>query len=381
MRFHRRTLPGAPPGMLVPDPAAPGGQVQVIAYGPDRYVEQAVDDLRAIQGFLDSWPVTWVNVDGVGDTTVISEIGRLFGFHRLALEDVVHVHQRAKVDQYGSHFFIVARMPLLDGSGDTEQLGAFLGDKFVVTFQEREGGDCFDPVRLRIRTGVSALRRSGPDHLMYALLDSVVDHYFPLIERVGDQLEELEAQVLRAAHRGVMFRLHEIKRTLLAVRRAVWPLRDAINTLIRDSSDLISNDTRIFLRDCHDHTVQIIDLVEAYRDLAAGLQDAHLSTISYRINETMRVLTVISTIFIPLTFIAGIYGMNFDAHTSPWNMPELEWYWGYPLILLLMLAVAGALLGYFWRKGWLGARPDLPPPDTDGPSPDAHGPSRDPESR
>ncbi|MCK6483258.1 MAG: magnesium/cobalt transporter CorA [Phycisphaerae bacterium] len=351
--FRRRTLPGAPPGVLIPDPDAPRPAIQLMAFGPDAYEERPLDDVQTVRAALARWPVTWVNVDGVGDTTTVAEIGRMFGFHRLAMEDAVHVHQRAKVDQYPGYYFIVARMPPREMGGDTEQISIFLGDKYVVTFQERSGGDCLDPVRLRIRTGISPVRRAGPDYLAYAILDTIVDHFFPLIEESSDRLEALESDVFPTPRRDVMARIHSIKRTLLTIRRAVWPLRDAMNTLLREQSPLITNETRVYLRDCHDHTIQIIDLVETCRDMASGLHDVYLSTLGHRTNEIMRVLTVFSAMFIPLTFIVGLYGMNFDPATSPWNMPELRWYWGYPLAMLLMAAVAATLLVYFRRKGWL----------------------------
>ena len=351
--FHRRTLPGAPPGILVPDTSAPRPVIQIMGYGPDGHEETTVTDVEAIRPFLARWPVTWVNVDGLGDTTVISDIGRLFNFHRLALEDVVHVHQRAKVDPYGTHYFVVGRMP--HGDGDSEQVSLFLGDRYVVTFQEKPGGDCLEPVRVRIRTGMSHLHKAGPDCLLYSLLDAIIDRYFPIIEEAGDRLDDLESDVLDHGERLSMGRLHGIKRSLLAVRRAVWPLRDALNTLIRDQTPLIKDETRVYLRDCHDHTIQIIDLLESYRDIASGLHDVHLTLIGHRTNEIMRVLTVISTIFIPLTFVAGIYGMNFNHDASPLNMPELHWRWGYPTIMLAMSAAAMAMLVYFRRKGWLWA--------------------------
>lgn len=353
-RFAHRTQPGAPPGVLVPDLNAPPTRIEVIGYGPAGHARKAVDEVQDIRPMLEQWPVTWVNVDGLGDTTVISELGELFGFHRLALEDVVHVHQRPKVEAYNDCLFIVAKMPLGGGTYAAEQIAMFLGPRYVVTFQERPGGDCLEAVRLRIQSGVGKAPGAGADHLMYAVLDAIIDHYFPLVELAGERLEEIEDELLTKASRGLMTRLHEVRRDLVMLRRYVWPLRDALNTLIRDTGPLIRDDTKVYLRDCHDHTVQLIDLVESYRDLASGLTDLHLSSVSHRTNEIMRVLTVISTIFIPLTFIAGVYGMNFDPAASPWNMPELKSRWGYPLVMLGMGLLAAAQLLYFWRRGWLG---------------------------
>lgn len=355
--FQRRTEPGAPPGTLVPDLSAPRCEIRVMAYGPEGYEERPLEDLREIPALLEKWPVTWVNVDGVGDASVVNELGRLFKLHRLALEDVVHVHQRAKAEPYGDHYFVVARMPRPQEPWQTEQISFFFGQRFVLTFQEKPGGDCLDPVRVRIRTGWGRSRAARPDYLVYALLDTIVDHYFPLIEDCGerlDRLEELEAEAARRPVPGLMSGVHAIKRDLLTVRRIIWPLRDALNALLRDTTPLISDETRIYLRDVHDHTIQIIDLVESYRDISAGITEVYLSSVSQRTNEIVKVLTIISTIFIPLTFIVGVYGMNFDPDASPWNMPELRWRWGYPLAWLLMVLTITAMVLFFYRRGWLG---------------------------
>ena len=363
--FKSRTEPGAPPGTLVPDPNAPNSEIQILAFGPDGYEERTDGNLREIPALLERWPVTWVNVDGVGDAAVVTELGQLFGLHRLALEDVMHVHQRAKAEPFGNHYFVVARMPDPQRAWSTEQISMFFGEKFVLTFQEGPRGDCLDPVRVRIRSGWGRSRAARPDYLVYSLLDSIVDHYFPLLEECGerlDALEELEAR--RGAQvSDLMNSVHTIKRDLLTVRRVVWPLRDALNTLLRDATPLIAAETRIYLRDVHDHAVQIIDLVETYRDISAGIAEIYLASTSQRTNEIMKVLTIISTIFIPLTFIAGVYGMNFNTSASRWNMPELNWYWGYPLILLLMAASATVMLLFFRRRGWIGGK-RRPPPET-----------------
>jgi magnesium transporter len=302
----------------------------------------------------------------LGDAKVISTIGNLFGLHQLALEDVVNVHQRAKVEDYPDHLFIVARMVERNECLLTEQVTMFLGQDYVITFQERPGKDCIEPVRERIRKGKGRLRTLAADSLAYALLDAIVDGFFPVLESYSDRLEAVEDIVVTQPNRSVVEGIHSIKSDLLIIRRALWPLREAINTLVRDHNSLIHDDTRIYLRDCYDHTVQLIDLVETYRELGADLRDLYLSSVSNRMNEIMKVLTIISTIFIPLTFIAGIYGMNFDTKVSPWNMPELEWYYGYPFSLALMLAVTVAMGIFFWRRGWIGHRGDRPKPDDAG---------------
>ncbi len=352
-RFRRQTRPGAPPGILIPDPGAPRGEICVIAYSADGIEEAYIERPEQVRRYLDQYAVTWVNVEGVGDVSIIRELGAIFSIHALALEDVVHVHQRAKVEVYPEHFFVVARMPGNPELWNTEQIAIFLGRNFVMTFQERLGGDCLDPVRDRLRVGWGRTHFLRPDYLAYAMLDAIVDQYFPMVEECGDRLDELESDVTAERTAGVMPEVQAVKRNLLTIRRVMWPLRDTVNVLLRETSPLISDETRPYLRDVHDHTVQIIDLVESYRDIASGIREVHLAGINQRTSEIMRVLTVISTIFIPLTFIAGVYGMNFSAEDSPWNMPELRWKWGYPAVMAAMGAVAMAMLAFFYRRGWL----------------------------
>ncbi len=353
--WARRTPPGAPPGTLIPDPEAPQPIIRVIAYGPEALTEQDVSSPRQVRDFLSTWPVVWVNVEGLGDATVISQLGDIFGLHRLALEDVINVHQRAKVEQYGEYYFIVTRMVMLHEQLETEQVSLFLGRNFVLTFQEGLPGDCLEAVRNRLRKGQTRIRETKTDYLAYALLDAVVDSYFPILEEYGEQLERLEQELLTRPTTDTVIRIHDIKRDLLTLRRVIWPQREALNMLLRDEVPLITHETQLHLRDCYDHTVQLIDLVETYRELSSDMTDVYLSSISNRTNEIMRVLTVIATIFIPLTFIAGIYGMNFNTEVSPWNMPELKWYWGYPFSLLVMALVALMQLAFFWRRGWIGS--------------------------
>jgi magnesium transporter len=237
----------------------------------------------------------------------------------------------------------------------TEQVSLFLGERFVLTFQEKPG-DCLDCVRDRIRSGTGRIRQAGPDYLAYAVLDAVIDNFFPVLEGAGEYLEELEATVLSNPDEGTVSKIHGIKRQLLRLRRAVWPQREALNSMLREGTSLIAEDTKVYLRDSYDHTIQIIDLLENYREIASGLMDVYLSSVSNRMNEVMKVLTIFAAIFIPLTFIAGIYGMNFDPERSPWNMPELDWYLGYPFALGLMAAVGVGMLVYFRHKGWIGSR-------------------------
>lgn len=355
-RRHRpRIIPGALPGSLIVDPNAPAPVLSLLAYGPHEIEEHPLSDPRQVQDFVGKWPVTWVNVEGLGDAETIRTLGEIFHLHKLALEDVINVPQRPKVEEYDEHLFIVTRMARLAEHIEIEQLSLFLGHNFVVTFQEGYPGDCLGPLRDSIRKARGHIRQAGADYLAYALLDTVVDSYFPLLEEYGERLETLESEIVPQPPPDTVARVHIIKRDLLTLRRSLWPQRETFNTLLRDPLPLLSDETRLHLRDCYDHAVQLIDLIETYRELASDLTDVYLSSVSNRTNETMRVLTVIATIFIPLTFIAGVYGMNFTPESSPWNMPELNWYWGYPVSLGLMLIVALIELVFFWRKGWIGA--------------------------
>lgn len=337
---------GAPPGTLVANAQAPKPRITFFAYNKDDYIEQEIKDLDQLPLGDDRWSVLWLNVDGLGDAELIGRMGRLFSLHRLALEDVLNVNQRPKVERYPEHLFMVTRMPTLAESLQTEQLSIFLGPKFVITLQERVG-DCLDTVRDRIRRKTGRVRLAGADYLAYAIMDAVTDHCFPLLEEFGERVERLEGTVLDHPEPEVVSEIHGIKRDLLTFRRFVWPLREAFNWLVREEDSLIQEETRIYLRDCYDHVTQIIDMLETHRELCSGLMDGYMSSMSNRMNEVMKVLTIIATIFIPITFIAGIYGMNFE------NMPELKWRWGYWAALGVMLAVVGGMLVYFRRKRWL----------------------------
>ena len=351
---HSRTPPGALPGTLVVDPDSAMPAITVFGYGPTGYVEKHVDGPQDIPQYIEAWPLVWINVDGLGDRDVLQQLGTMFELHRLALEDVVSVHQRPKVDQYDDQLFFVARMVFRNEDVVTEQFSMFLSENCLLTFQERETGDCFEPVRDRIRKGYGRVRNNGSDFLAYCLIDALVDAYFPIIESYGDHLEELEDQVLESASGVMVGEIHQARRDLLVLRRAIWPMREAINAVLRDRDSNFTQETRVYLRDCYDHTIQILDLVEAYRELVSDLMDVYLSSLSTKLNEVMRVLTVIATIFIPLTFVTSLYGMNFNTTSSPWNMPELNWFFGYPMVLLIMVAIAIGQLYFFWRRGWLG---------------------------
>lgn len=352
----RRAAPGAAPGTLIVDPRAPRPSIRVIGYGPEGIEDTRVETPADLKAQLGRHSVTWINVDGLGDAGVLQAIGELFDIHPLAMEDIVNVYQRPKLEEYEKHLFIVSRMPAADGDGSlaTEQISLFLGSDFVLTFQER-AGDCFDPVRRRLHENRGRLIRQSADYLAYTLLDAVTDAYFPVLEQHGEQTQALEDEVLSHPEENVAARIHALKRELMTTRRAVWPQREMLNALIRDESDFVSDSTRLFLRDCFDHTVQLMDLIETYRETASDLIDIHLSSVSTRLNEVMMVLTVIATIVMPLTLITGIYGMNFDT-ASRFNMPELKWPFGYFFALGLMAAVALIMVLWFRRKGWIGRR-------------------------
>ncbi|MBN2562809.1 MAG: magnesium/cobalt transporter CorA [Phycisphaerae bacterium] len=350
---ERHEIPDVPPGTLTVAPDACQPVLRIFAYSPVDCIEREVARPEEVRDFLGKWPVVWVNVDGLADVNVISVLGEIFGVHRLALEDVANVHERAKVEEYPKHLFLVLRAMHLDEKLTTEQVSIFLSQDFVLTFQERPG-DCFDHVRDRIRQAKGRVREASADYLAYCLLDAVVDSNFPILEEYGNRLEEMEEAVIERPDSRAMVRIRQAKRDLLTFRRAVWPLRDVINVLLRDHSVFISPETRVYLRDCYDHVVQNIDMIETYRELGSGLMDVYMSSLSNRMNEIMKVLTIFAAIFIPLTFLAGVYGMNFDPDTSPWNMPELRWHYGYPGILLVMVLMAVAMLFFFRRKGWIG---------------------------
>jgi len=323
-----------------------------LKYGPSECSEHELADAENLSALMDDSDVTWVNLAGLGDADVIVRVGEIFGLHPLALEDVVNVHQRPKLESYGDYLFLIARDHRTSDSGESKQVAMFLGKRFVITFQESEL-DGLDIVRQRILAGRGKIRSAGADYLLYAILDSVIDGYFPVLELYGERLDVLDDLVAANAERSPVHQIHNIRSELLGVRRSVWPLREAISGLIRDSGDLISDETDLYLRDCYDHAVQIIDVIETDRELCADLRDFYLTVVSHRMNQVMRFLTVIATLFIPLSFIAGLYGMNFNTRVSRWNMPELNWALGYPFALSLMAIIAVTLLTFFWRKGWL----------------------------
>jgi len=354
-RSRKRVRPGASPGTLVGDPQAGKSRVRIVAFDPDRFEEREVQDVREIAALAETLPTLWIDVVGVGDVETVSRLGELLRLHRLALEDVVNVGQRTKLDPYDEHLFLVLRVCSAGDVYDSQQISLFLGERFVVTFREH-AADPFGPVRERLRAGRGRLRAGGPSYLAYALLDAIVDLHFPLVYQVGDEIEALETEVLERPSEATLHRLHAVRSRLRAMRRELVPQRDLLQTLQHEEVPCMGRSVHFYLRDCADHANQLVDLVELYREVSSDLVSAYLSRASQRMNETMRVLTVFSTIFIPLGVLASVYGMNFDPGASAWNMPELRWRYGYPAVIGVMLLAAGAMLLYFRRLGWIGAR-------------------------
>ncbi|MFM9266115.1 magnesium/cobalt transporter CorA [Tychonema sp. BBK16] len=347
--------PGALPGTLDLEADALPPDIVLIDYCEAAATRSQLANPQEAAAYLDTESVSWIDMLGLGNKETWRQMGEIFNLHLMTQEDVVNVPQRPKVVDYEDHLLIIAWMVMIKPNSHNfhkEQVSLILGKHYLLTVQEEPDYDCFEPVRVRIRKGQGIIRKHGADYLAYTLLDSIIDGFFPVLELYGERIEELEDEVVVKPTRKTLEKIYKIRRELLTLRRAIWPQRDAINTLIRDSSDLISPEVRIYLRDCYDHTVQVMDMVETYRELSSGLMDVYLSSVGNKMNEIMKLLTVISSIFIPLTFVAGIYGMNFNTEKSPFNMPELNWYFGYPLCWGLMLTIASSLVYFFWRRGW-----------------------------
>ena len=356
MLNYAHSEPGSIPGtFFIADRAKPS-EITLIDYNSDRHQYGTNLTPEDCIAHLSTESVSWVDVGGLGDRATLEKLGEVFELHPLVLADIVNVPQRPKLEDYQNQLVIITQMvnaAPTDGSIWLEQVSFILGENYLLTVQEEPLQDCFNPIRDRLSKNRGIIRQQKADYLTYALWDTIIDCYFPILETYGEKIEELEELVLDRPSKTTLAKIHQIKRDLLSLRRAVWPQRDMLNILIRDGHVLISDRTLRYFKDCYDHAIQIIDTIEIYRELASGLMDVYLSAVSNKMNEVMKLLAVISTIFIPLTFIAGIYGMNFNTSASPWNMPELDWYWGYPLCLAVMLAIAIALSVYFWRKGWL----------------------------
>lgn len=347
---------GTPPGTLIAPPGAHPTTVRVIDYVGDELVERDVSSVEELRAHVESDSVSWIDVVGLANVELVEELGEMLGVGRMVLEDVLNVSQRPKLEHHDTYAYFVSRF-VRPGEGlQLEQLSLAFGKQFVVTFQEAPG-DCFEAVRERLRQGRKRIRTLGCDYLAYALIDVVIDSYFPVVEGYREYLEEIEDEIVAGKQHGVMGRIHEAKRELRALRRVVWPTTEAVHALMDPELSLVEAETRVYLADCWDHARRLQDSIEGNRELSTDLVDVHLSQQGHRMNEVMKVLTIFAAIFIPLTFIAGIYGMNFDT-ASPWNMPELGWAYGYPAALGVMGVVGVALFLYFVRKGWIGPGSD-----------------------
>jgi len=343
---RRRHPPGTSPGTIQVDPQARPTRLRAWSYGPERVEESDVKSLAELRQVPGRDPVVWVQVDGLGDAEALGWIAEVFGVHPLALEDIVNVGQRPRADEYDHQILIFLRMPR-DVDALTEQLALVLGPGFVITFLE-DPGDVLDPVRERIRRSGGRIRNESSDYLAYAILDTVIDAYFPVLEKHGDRLAELEQRLFVTGDPVSTAELYDMNRELLALRGWIRPLRELLGVLLRAENTLVRDKTQLFLRDCYDHALELVELIEINREIGASLIDLYRANLNLRLNETMKVLTIIATIFMPLTFIAGVYGMNFK------HMPELAWKLGYPFSLGLMALVAVGMLIYFRKKGWMG---------------------------
>ena len=351
--FLRRSskATGLPPGTLVHVGKEVEGpvEIEILDYDEDTLSERKTENVEECFPFKEKSTVSWLNVTGIHKLEVIEQLGTHFGLHPLVMEDIANTEQRPKYEDYEEYIYVVLKMLSIDetrGEVKTEQVSLILGNGFVISFQEMPG-DVFDPVRDRIRQAKGRIRRMGADYLAYALLDSTVDGYFVVLEGLGDTGEDLQEGVLEDPRPRTLEKIHALKRQLIGVRKAIWPLREAVSAMEKEESSLIDRRTKPYVRDLYDHTIQVMDTVETFRELVSGMVDIYMNSISNRMNEVMKVLTIMASIFIPLTFIAGIYGMNFE------NMPELQWQWGYPAVLVVMLGLVIGMVWFFWKKDWI----------------------------
>jgi magnesium transporter len=362
-RATKMPAPGAMPGTLQVSAGLPPPVVAVVEYGEDEIestdvpLDELEDHLEPKKGL-----VVWVDVHGVGDADVLRRVGAKLGLHPLTLEDIAHPHQRPKIEEFENYLFATVRaVRLHNGSQiDNEQISFVLRDGLLITFQERSG-DGFDPVRKRIRDGKGVIRRKGADYLLYALLDAIVDNYFPVIEAYSESMEQLDEQIRENPAPGLSRVVHTMRRELRQLRRAVWPLREMTGVLGRNEIDSIDDSLRASFRDCHDHVVQVADFIEGSRERASDLGDLYQTMVSEKTNQVMKTLTIVATIFIPLTFLCGLYGMNFDPEVSPFNMPELKWRYGYLAFWGVMIVTFLGMIVFFRRRGWIGSSKKIEP--------------------
>lgn len=350
----KHTKVGAPPGALVIPKEAPTPRIASIHYSANQHRRVEVDSLDELVETMDDSEVTWIDIQGFGDRSIMRKLGNLFDLHPLLLGDIVNVPQRPKVEPYDDQLLIIVRMVRLENDAETdelvvdmEQVSMVVAKNYLITVQE-EYGDVLDPVRKRLEANKGSIRKRGADYLAYAIADTIIDGYYPVLEIVGDHLESLESAVIEDPTPDVLGELYRLKNQLINLRRTIWPQREAINSLVRGDFALISDDVCVYLRDTYDHCIQTSEVAEMYREMVTGLMNTYLSAVANRTNEVMKVLTIMASIFIPLTFMAGIYGMNFE------HMPELKYPYSYGLLWVAMFSVAAGMVVYFWRKGWLG---------------------------
>jgi magnesium transporter len=348
--------PGTAPATLIVPPEYQNVKPVISLFEYDAYScrEHKIETIDELLPYLESEKISWINIDGMGDIEFFQQLALHFRIHPLALEDMLNLGQRSKVEQYDRQLFIVLHMAYESDKQEVvfEQVSIVLAERVVITVQERPG-DVLDPVRQRLRDGVGNARFMKADYLAYALIDAVTDQYFPIVESLAESMDAFQQALLDQPTRERVNELHEFRRLIARMRRAVWPQRDLLNQLMRDESGLIAERTKPFFRDCYDNAVVIMETLESFRDETRNFMDLYLTSINIRTNEIIRVLTIVTSIFIPLTFIAGIYGMNFDPKQSSLNMPELEWPFGYLFALALMLTVALGMIVFFKRKKWL----------------------------
>lgn len=347
---HRPQNLGLPPGSLISSsPPREDVSISVFTYNQQEYREQIVASVGDITVPKDGNKVAWVNIDGISRVDILRDVGKRFEVHDLVLEDILNVEQRPKIEDHHNYLFVVIKMIYPGAEPEdvvVEHIGIIVTRNCVITFQEQPG-DVFDPIRERIRNSQGRIRRTSADYLMYALMDAIVDNYYLLLERFGDRFESLEKQALEASDDGTIGKIHSLRSTVIMIRKALWPLREQVHEMVQSEYRMVNENTYPYIRDLYDHIVQVIETLETFRDVLSGLLDTYLSSASNRMNEVMKVLTMIATIFIPLSFIAGLYGMNFEV------MPELKKPWAYPVVLGVMALVAVAMILFFRKKKWL----------------------------
>ena len=356
LKKRNRSL-GLPPGSLVHVGKKRTEKVliTIFDYNESGVEEKELKNIEESFSYRDSDTITWINIDGVHDAQLIEQLGSHFNIHPLVLEDIMNTGQRPKIEVFDNYLYLVLKMLYKDESKaeiQAEQVSILLSKNVVISFQEKPG-DIFNNIRERIRNGKGRIRKMGSDYLSYSLIDAVIDHYFVIMESVGENIEDTEEILIEKPTPETLQSIHKLKANMIFLRKSIWPIRELINGLVREETHLITDATRIYLRDVYDHTIQVMDTIESFRDIISGMLDIYMSSVSNKMNEVMKVLTIFASIFIPLTFVAGIYGMNFNPNISPYNMPELNWALGYPFILIIMLAMASVMLLYFKRKKWL----------------------------